>query len=87
MLRSLVACAALTLTLVVTGSVSANPTAATPTTAVVPAVAPDGVVMSPALTPTSQRQAIRQMPLLMRPNRPGHFYGNTVRRLHYGRSR
>jgi hypothetical protein len=28
------------------------------------------------------RQQIRQMPLLERPNRPGHFYGNTVRRLH-----
>jgi hypothetical protein len=28
-----------------------------------------------------QRQEIRQTPLLERPNRPGHFYGNTVRRL------
>lgn len=28
------------------------------------------------------RQEIRNMPLLERPNRPGHFYGNTVRRLH-----
>ncbi len=27
------------------------------------------------------RQAIRQTPILERPNRPGHFYGNTVRRL------
>ena len=26
------------------------------------------------------RQAIRSTPLLERPNRPGHFYGNTVRR-------
>ncbi len=25
------------------------------------------------------REAIRSMPLLERPNRPGHFYGNTVR--------
>ncbi|MBN2218285.1 MAG: hypothetical protein JW719_12995 [Pirellulales bacterium] len=24
-------------------------------------------------------EQIRQMPLLERPNRPGHFYGNTVR--------
>jgi hypothetical protein len=86
MLRSLVACAAFTLTLVVTGSVSANPTTAAPTAAV-PMVASGGVVMSPALTPAAQRQAIREMPLLMRPNRPGHFYGNTVRRLYYGRSR
>lgn len=28
------------------------------------------------------REAIRQTPLLERPNRPGHFYGNTVRWLH-----
>jgi hypothetical protein len=27
------------------------------------------------------RQAIRDTPLLERPNRPGHFYGNTVRRI------
>jgi hypothetical protein len=28
------------------------------------------------------RQEIRQMPILERPSRPGHFYGNTVRRGH-----
>lgn len=28
------------------------------------------------------RQEIRSMPILDRPNRPGHFYGNTVRRRH-----
>ena len=27
------------------------------------------------------REAIRNTPLLERPNRPGHFYGNTVRRI------
>lgn len=36
-----------------------------------------------------QRQAIKQMPILQRPSRPGHFYGNTVRRRYsrqtYGR--
>jgi hypothetical protein len=26
------------------------------------------------------RQEIRQMPITARPSRPGHFYGNTVRR-------
>lgn len=26
------------------------------------------------------RQEIRSMPILERPNRPGHFYGNSVRR-------
>lgn len=30
----------------------------------------------------AQREAIRQMPITSRPSRPGHFYGNTVRRLH-----
>ena len=28
------------------------------------------------------RQVIRQTPILQRPDRPGHFYGNTVRRRH-----
>lgn len=32
------------------------------------------------------RQAIRQTPILERPSRPGHFYGNTVRRLNGVRS-
>ncbi len=31
-----------------------------------------------------QRQAIHDTPLLDRPDRPGHIYGNTVRWLHYG---
>lgn len=29
----------------------------------------------------AEREAIRQMPLEKRPNRIGHVYGNTVRRL------
>ena len=32
----------------------------------------------------NERAAIRQMPINSRPNRPGHFYGNTVRRRHHG---
>jgi hypothetical protein len=28
------------------------------------------------------RKEIRAMPILQRPSRPGHFYGNTVRRNH-----
>ncbi len=32
------------------------------------------------------RQTIRQTPILERPSRPGHFYGNTVRRLNGIRS-
>lgn len=27
------------------------------------------------------RAEIRRMPMVARPNRPGHFFGNTVRRL------
>jgi hypothetical protein len=33
------------------------------------------------LNGAARREAIREMPLLERPNRPGHFYGNTVRRI------
>jgi len=28
-------------------------------------------------------EEIRAMPIVERPNRPGHFYGNTVRRVHH----
>lgn len=75
MLRSLVACAVLTLLFVVANCAFANPVV----------VQSQGVVRVPASAKAAERQAIRQMPLLMRPNRPGHFYGNTVRRLYYGR--
>ncbi len=30
-----------------------------------------------------QREVIESTPILLRPYRPFHFYGNTVRRLHY----
>jgi hypothetical protein len=33
------------------------------------------------------RQEIRQMPITNRPSRPGHFYGNSVRRAQSRRSR
>ncbi len=36
-------------------------------------------------TPLERRQ-LRSVPIINRPNRPGHIYGNTVRRLYYGRS-
>lgn len=35
-----------------------------------------------AATRAAEREAIRQTPILQRPSRPGHFYGNTVRRIH-----
>ena len=39
---------------------------------------------SMAVNPLSdQAQQIRQQDMLDRPYRPGHFYGNTVRRMHY----
>jgi len=36
-------------------------------------------------TVAAREQAVAQMPLLERPNRLGHIYGNNVRRLYYGR--
>ncbi len=38
------------------------------------------VPAAPAATTNLSRQEIRQMPITQRPSRPGHFYGNTVRR-------
>jgi len=40
----------------------------------------DRVRSTARLSRGAYRQAIRRMPLLERPNRPGHFYGNAVRR-------
>ena len=37
------------------------------------------------ITPSAERQAIRSTHILHRPYRPGHFYGNTVRRRAHGR--
>jgi hypothetical protein len=37
---------------------------------------------APAATTNMSRREIRQTPVLERPSRPGHFYGNTVRRNH-----
>jgi hypothetical protein len=30
-----------------------------------------------------ERERVKSMPITARPNRVGHFYGNTVRRIHY----
>lgn len=38
-----------------------------------------------ASTRREYREAIRSLPLLERPNRPGHIYGNTVRRIYHRR--
>lgn len=37
------------------------------------------------MTRAAYRSHVRSMPLLERPNRPGHFYGNNVRRVHHWR--
>jgi hypothetical protein len=36
---------------------------------------------------TMSRKEIREMPIVERPSRPGHVYGNTVRRNHSRQSR
>lgn len=87
MLRSLIACVVTTLVFVAVDGLFAAPapTTTTPNQAVVAPAPASAVVVDSAAARAAERQAIRQMPLLMRPNRPGHFYGNTVRRLYYGR--
>ena len=42
---------------------------------------------SPVVIATGEyRQQLQATPIELRPYRPFHFYGNTVRRRHYGRS-
>ncbi len=41
-----------------------------------------GAADGPVIAVGAQRQEIRATPILERENRPLHFYGNTVRRLH-----
>jgi len=38
---------------------------------------------SQVVKPASERAKLQQTPIINRPYRPLHFYGNTVRRLHY----
>jgi len=64
----------LCVTIVVLGTSAAL---ADPTTVV--ASAGNGTIASRA----ELRREIRAMPILERPNRPGHFYGNAVRRAYY----
>ena len=40
-------------------------------------------VLADSVARSLTRDQIRSMPILERPNRFGHFYGNTVRRRHY----
>ncbi|HTU23845.1 MAG TPA: hypothetical protein VMF30_00520 [Pirellulales bacterium] len=43
-------------------------------------------VSTPAEAATNMdRATIRSMPITTRPSRPGHFYGNTVRRINQRR--
>ncbi len=47
-----------------------------------PAASNRRAVPAPTAPDSLNRETIRQMPLLERPDRPGHIYGNTVRRMH-----
>ena len=38
---------------------------------------------SQVVKPLSERAQLQQTPIIDRPYRPLHFYGNTVRRMHY----
>ncbi len=48
-----------------------------------PSVAAEPGWVGQVIKPRLQREQIRQTPLIHRPYRPLHFYGNTVRRAHY----
>ncbi|TWT43277.1 hypothetical protein [Botrimarina hoheduenensis] len=50
-----------------------------------PALGPAVPALSPAVPVRESEAAVQAMPLLERPNRIGHFYGNTLRRAHYDR--
>jgi hypothetical protein len=69
--RRLIAGSFIVCALVVAGS--PRPAEADPT---------DRVQPTQRLSQAAFREAIRRMPLIERPDRPGHFYGNTVRRIH-----
>jgi len=45
---------------------------------------PVAAVTAPVTGVLAVEAQVREKPLLERPNRLGHFYGNTVRRRHYG---
>ena len=45
---------------------------------------PVAAVTAPVTGALAVEAQVREKPLLERPNRLGHFYGNTVRRRHYG---
>ncbi|QDV76389.1 hypothetical protein [Botrimarina mediterranea] len=49
-----------------------------------PAAAVVAPVVAPVAGALSAEAQVREQPLLERPNRLGHFYGNTIRRRHYG---
>lgn len=48
-----------------------------------PAAAAEPGWVGQVVKPRSQREEIRQTPMIYRPYRPLHFYGNTVRRMYY----
>lgn len=42
-----------------------------------------GAKLGPFIVPPAEREVLRKTHILHRPDRFGHFYGNTVRRLHH----
>lgn len=69
------------LSLALMGPMTTVAPAQAPATPAAPLVAP---VVAPVTGALAVEAQVRGQPLLERPNRLGHFYGNTVRRRHYG---
>ena len=68
-------------TLALVGAMTTVASAQAPASPAAGVVAP---VVAPVTGALSAEAQVRDKPLLERPNRLGHFYGNTVRRRHYG---
>lgn len=47
------------------------------------AAGPAGPTAAPTVATTMSREQIRQLPIVERPYRPAHFYGNAVRRRYH----
>lgn len=50
-------------------------------------IAADSDVSKRIIVTGKQREQLRATPIVNRPNRPLHFYGNTVRWIHQARTR
>jgi hypothetical protein len=78
MIRSLV-------TLALVGALAPFASAQAPAVAAAaPAATTPAAGSNPVTGVLAAEAKVREQPLLERPNRLGHFYGNTIRRRHYG---